>query len=195
MKSIKAKGKSDGVNDLGLSRLALVLYFFLFTFAFCLVVSAQDDPNDLAPPPLKLISKDERARLDSETDVKSRTKLELEMMNLRLAEAEKLNASENYDGVFRELGAFHGLMDDGLDYLIKRDTGSGKVLDNFKRLEIALRGFGPRLEVIRRDLPIKYEDYLRRLIKYVRDARSKAIDPQFGYTVLPGQKSEQYLYL
>lgn len=194
MKRQNVKRKSEEVNGFAFSRIAFAIYFCVFTFSFLLTplsAAAQDDPTDLAPPPLKLISKVERARLDSETDMKSRTKLELEMMNIRLAEAEKLNSSEDYDGVFRELGVFHGLMDDGLDYLLKRDSGSGKVLDNFKRLEIGLRAFGPRLEVIRRDLPIKYEDYLRRLIKYVRDARSKAIDPQFGDTVLPGQKSDQ----
>ena len=165
--------------------------FCLFTFTFCLSVSAQSDPQDVAPPPLKIISKDEHMRLNGETDLKLRTKLALEMMNLRLAAAEKLHAGEDYDGVFRELGAFNGLMDDGLDYLLKRDTGSVKVLDNFKRLEIGLRGFGPRLESIRREVPLRYEDYLRKLIQYVRDARSKAIDPQFGDTVLPKNKTSQ----
>ena len=150
---------------------------------------AQDDQPDLAPPPLKVISKDERTRLDGETDVKSRTKLALEMMNFRLAAAERLGTGEDYDGVFRELGIFHALMDNSLDYLLKRDAGSGKVLDNFKRLEIGLRAFGPRLETLRRDVPLRYEDYLRRLIKYVRDARSKAIDPQFADTVLPKTKT------
>lgn len=185
MKSEKAKGKSEGV-----SHFALAFYICLFTFAFSLSsVSAQDDPEEIAPPPLKLISKDERSRLDAESDLKSRTKLALEMMNTRLAAAENLHTGEDYDSLFRELGAFQGLMDNSLDYLLKRDTGSGKVLDNFKRLEIGLRGFAPRLETIRRDLPIRYEDYLRKLIKYVRDARSKAIDPQFADTVLPRQKS------
>ena len=196
MKRKKVKGKSEGVNGFAFSRFAMVSYFCLFTLAFLLTLltplsaAAQDD-QDVAPPPLKLISKDERSRLDGVTDLKLRTKLELDMMNNRLMTAEKLHSSEDYDGVFHELGSFQGLMDDNLDYLLKRDTGNGKVLDNFKRLEIALRGFGPRLEIIRRDLPPRYEDYLRRLIKYVRDARSKAIDPQFGDTVVPQKKSDQ----
>src|SRR5438445_10150953 len=134
-----------------------VLFFSLFTFNFSLLTaSAQDDPQDIAPPPITAMSKDERSRLEGETDLKLRTKLELGMMNDRLMAAEKLHSSEDYDGLFRELGAFQGLMDNGLDYLLKHDTGSGKVLDNFKRLEIGLRGFGPRLEMIRRELPIRY---------------------------------------
>ena len=189
MKSEKLKVKSFGRFGRSMRNILAVLFFSLFTFHFSLLTAAaQDDQQDLAPPPLKVISKDERSRLDIETDIKSRTKLALQMMNDRLAAAEKLDVNEDFEGVFRELGVFNGLMDNGLDYLLKRDTGSGKVLDNFKRLEIGLRGFGPRLETIRRDIPPRYEDYLRKLIKYVRDARSKAIDPQFADTVLPRQK-------
>ncbi len=186
------KVKSFEITRLATRSVRVILYFSLFTFSFSLLsVYAQDDPQDIAPPPLKLVSKVERSRLDGETDLKLRTKLELAMMNDRLMAAEKLHSTEDYDGVFHELGFFQGLMDDSLDYLLKRNTGNGKILDNFKRLEIGLRGFGPRLEIIRRDLPPRYEDYLRRLIKYVRDARSKAIEPQFGDTAVPKAKTSQ----
>ncbi|MEK7855704.1 MAG: hypothetical protein AAB288_06415, partial [Acidobacteriota bacterium] len=61
----------------------------------------------------------------------------------------------------------------------------GKVLNNFKRLEIGLRQFRPRLELIRRGIPSEYEPYLRSLIQYVRDARAKAVEPLFGDSVVP----------
>jgi len=111
-------------------------------------------------------------------------------MGARLTEAERLNSTGDFDGMFRELGGFHGLMDNSLGYLQERDVGSGKVLDNFKRIEIGLRGFAPRIEAIRRDLPLRYEGYLNKLLKYVRDARSKAIEPLFADTVLPERKPD-----
>jgi hypothetical protein len=105
-------------------------------------------------------------------------------MEIRLKKAEELNAQGKYSEMFQELGDFHALVDKTLEYLDQNDTGKGKVLNNFKRVEMNLREFLPRLELIRRDLPAKYEFYVRSLAKYVREARSKAIDPLFGNTVI-----------
>jgi hypothetical protein len=180
----KAKGKSRKGPAI-FQRSAALSYFLLFTFYFLLTpVSAQDDPTDLAPPPLKLISKTEMAQLEAESEIKPRTKLTLDLMDARLVTAERLNVGGDYDGVFRELGAFHGLMDNCILYLQQHDKGRGKVLDNFKRIELRLRAFMPRLEAIRRDLPLRYEEYVRKLTRYVRDARSSAIEPMFADTVL-----------
>ncbi|CAN5442195.1 hypothetical protein BH10ACI2_BH10ACI2_19700 [soil metagenome] len=165
-----------------------------FAFAFSLLafgllltnsVSAQGDQNDVAPPPTRIIPKEDLIKLDTETDVKSRTKLALEMMSNRITAAEKFNTAEDFPGVFRELGVFHGLMDNSLDYLNRKNSNNGKVLDNFKRLEIGLRGFGPRIEGIYRDLPHRFEEYVRKLLKYIRDARTKATDPLFSDSVMP----------
>ena len=57
--------------------------------------------------------------------------------------------------------------------------------------EIGLREFPPRLEAIRRDLPLEYEDYVRRLIRYLRQARTIATEPLFGDTVLPEQEQNK----
>jgi hypothetical protein len=86
--------------------------------------------------------------------------------------------------MFGELGAFHALVDKTLDYLDRNDNGGGKVLNNFKRVEMTLRAFLPRLEVIRRDLPERFEPYVRDLAKSVRKARSRAVDPLFSDTVV-----------
>ncbi len=171
-------------------RRAAILFFSLFTIHYSLLtaISAQDEQTELAPPPLRTITKDEKVRLGNESDLKAHTKLSIELMNERLSQAEQLNTATNYDGVFRELGGFQGILDYTLDFLEKSDANNGKVLDNFKRFEIGLRGFVPRLETIRRDLPLRYEDYVHKLIKYVRESRSKAIEPQFGNSVIPGQK-------
>ena len=167
----------------------IFIYLSLFTFHFSLLtINAQDDPTDLAPPPLRTVSKDEKALLNEQSDIKVHTKLALAMMNSRLTHAEILNTNSDFEGMFRELGGFHGLLDNTLDFLGKHDTNSGKVLDNYKRLEIGLRAFTPRLEAIRRDLSLRYEDYVRQLVKYVREARTRAVEPLFSDTVVPVRK-------
>lgn len=187
-----AKGKKNCGLTLSVCRSGSI--FFLFTFAFCLLhfsVSAQDDPSDGAPPPLRMISKAERASLDGESDVKDRTKLALQMMDTRLDSAEKYSAGHDLDAMYKELGEFQGLVGYAFDFLKKLDPENGKVIDNFKRLEIALRGFMPRLETIRRDVPTAYDPYLLSLIRFLRDTRAKAIDPMFSDTVVPEKKDNE----
>lgn len=198
----KVKGKVSG--DLGFARpnafIAKIRPFsllpfsiFLFTFSFLLFSApalAQDDPpEDQAPPPLRRLSESERTQLNSQTDVKKRTKLGLDLMELRIRSSEITSVQKDFDSMYKDLGGFHALMDDTLAFLNKSDQDSNKVLNNFKKLEIGLRKFPPRLEVIRRDLPIKYEYYVRILIKYIRDARAKAIEPLFDDTVIPKKKN------
>lgn len=169
-----------------------VFCFLLLTFHFSLftTVSAQDDPPEIAPPPLKIVSKAERSRLDAKiAELKDRTKLSLELMDLRLDAAEKFAGGQQFEAMFAELGSFQALMDDSLDYLNRRHTGSDKkVLDNFKRIEIGLRAFTPRIETIRRELPLRYDDYVRKLMKFVRDARTKATEPLFSDSVVPTRR-------
>ena len=185
----KVKGKSLTKSGSTVGRIALIPYFFLFTFAFLLsTASAQDDLPDTVPPPLIIVSKQERTSLDAQTDVKARTKLALELMQARFAAAERLNSGADFDGMFRELGGFHGLLDNTLDFLLRSDKNNNKVLNNFKRLEIGLRGFTPRLETIRRELPQRYEEYVGNLIKHVRNARTRAVEPLFSDTVVPANR-------
>lgn len=156
---------------------------------FAINAIAQEFPADAEPPPLKVITKEEREQLYLETKVKNRTKLALELMDVRLQNAEGLFAEKKYSEMFKELGRFHALVDNALAFLVRNDRGKGKILNDYKRLEIGLRAYLPRLELIRRELPSNFEFYVRILIKSVRDARSDAVDPFFGNTVLP-QKTE-----
>src|SRR5688572_30558282 len=101
-----AKGKSvvdrSTIQFAMLGRVSFVLFLLL---AFAVISFGQgviDD--DLAPPPLKILSQDEKNRLASETEVKRRTKLALELMDARLKQAETLDAAENYDEMFVQLG-------------------------------------------------------------------------------------------
>lgn len=158
--------------------------------AMSIAVAAQNPviDDDIAPPPLKIISQAEKDKLAAQTEVKSRTKLALELMDLRLKQAEAFDAADDHDKMFVELGAFHGLMDNMMEFLDKSDKDSKRVLNNFKRFEIGLRTFTPRLELIRRDLPIRYERYVRNLVKNLRAARARAIEPLFDDTVVPDKK-------
>lgn len=169
--------------------------FFCCLFLICFVLTAssvfaQDNLNEV-PPPLKVLSKEEKSALEGQRDVKKRTILTLDLMDARLVKAESFKTKEEYRQMFEALGGFHALMDNTLDYLKRNNTGSGKVLNNFKRIEISLRKNINRLELIRRDLPPEYDPYVKRLVKYVREGRSKAVEPLFGETVLNDNDNEK----
>ena len=165
--------------------LLFTFYFLLFTF----VAFGQDDepPADVAPPPLKLISKDEKKLLDAQNDVKRRVKLSLELMDARLLKAEKLRTEESFSETLVELAGFHAILDNTLSFLFKNDFGD-KIDKRFITFEIYLRKQIPRLEVIRRELPSRYGYHVGKIMKAVREARAKAVEPLFSDTVVPDKK-------
>ncbi len=158
------------------------------------LAAAQDEiPPDAAPPPAKFLSSEEVRLLETDNkDIKKRTKTLLQLMDNRLKAAESSAENQQFDTMFAELGGFHGLMDNAMDFLAasggKSKKVPKKVLENYKRFEIALRGFAPRLELIRRNAPSTHEFYVRTLLKQLRDARTKATDPFYGDTVLSDGK-------
>ena len=149
--------------------------------AFAVPCVAQQMELDRVPPPLKSVSQAEHARLDSIRDAKKRTETTLELMAARLTRAEAFLAQDKNDEMHKELGGFAGLMDNILTFLTHQPD---RRLSSFKRLEIGLRRFPPRLEMVRRGSPIDYEPYVRSLLRAVRDARAKAVEPLFGETVM-----------
>lgn len=171
----------------GASGLLLRALFILFLGLFVDVTntfSQTDDDQDLSPPPLKTISKAERESLDNQKGVKDRTKVALALMDLRIKAAAKFNDDGDLEKAFAELGVFHAMMDDMLQYLETSNAKRGRILDNFKRFEIGLRRFTPALELIRREMPLTHEFYVRSLLRQLRDTRTKATEPLFGNTVL-----------
>jgi hypothetical protein len=152
--------------------------------------AAQETPPaaDTIPPPLKHLSKSERSQLDAETDVKKRTVLALGLMEGRLSESERLTSEDKFDEMYLELGGFHAIMDDTLKFLVRKNPDDNKTLNNLKRYEIGLRSFIPRLEKIRSQLPSNYDPYVKALVKYIIEAREKALSPFFGTNVVPDEK-------
>ena len=182
------KSEAGEISKTSLFSLKTRFMFLLFTFVICLsstIYAQQEQLPDDAPPPLKIISKNEKNQLEAETNVKKHTTLALELMDTRITNAEGFSTQKEFEKMFGELGSFQALVDTTLNYLNKHDTEGGKVLNNFKRLEMSLRKYSPRLEIIRREVPNKYEPYLRNLIMDLRQARSKAIEPLFDNSIVP----------
>ena len=166
--------------------------FLILAFAFCFSTPAfaqEIETDDIAPPPLKILSKSEKKQLEDVSDIKKRTILALQLMELKLKKIEELDNQNEFAKMYEELGGFHALMDYTLDFLYRNNSGNTKNLSNFKRYEMGLRAFPPRIEIIRRELPVKYESYLRELLKFIRETRSKAVEPFFGNTVVPNANS------
>lgn len=164
-------------------RFISVVFLLCLTAAAAQTAAAQDtDKVGSALPPLKFMSDGERKQLDAESDIKDRTQLALDLMDKRLTNAETKFGEADFEQMYAELGSFNALMDDTLRFLdIQfRRARKGKVLDNYKRFEIGLRRLAPRIQLLRRELPVKYDPYVKDLVRYVRDAREKAVEPFFG---------------
>jgi len=158
-------------------------------FAACVIIvllsfvgadAQQDDPD--APPPPTVVSKEDKLKLEAKTNVKDRTKLALEMMDMHISAAERFGTDQNYARAYGEFGVFHGLLEHLVNFLERSDRGESKNLDEFKRLDITLRRFGPRIESVRRDMPTEYDEYMRTLLQRVRDVRSRAVDHFFDHS-------------
>jgi hypothetical protein len=158
----------------------------LFVFAFCFPASAAAQPEDSEiAPPLKSISKEEKQQLDAEMNIKKFTQLALSLMEARLKTAETQTTENNYREALDTLGGFQTLLENTLGFLSKNNPENVKVQNNLKKLELTLREQTGRLEVMRRAMPSRYGFYVQKLIRIVRDARTKAIEPLFDDTVLP----------
>jgi hypothetical protein len=184
IKKTPPKSFSSGFSS-AVKSSCFVFFLFALSFGACEAVFAQQQSFvETMPPPLKILSKDEKKQLEAEANLKKRTELALGFMEIRLKNAEQLDDQNQFEKMYEELGNFHALMDYTLNFL-NRNSANRKNLNNFKRYEIGLRAFPPRLEVLRRELPIRYEPYLRELLKLIRDTRSKAVEPFFDNTVVP----------
>lgn len=177
------------------SRLKRNLCFvFLLTFVSCFLFfpssgNAQkrvddDRPKNLVPPALSILSKDEKKQLNATTKMKDRTKLALTFMDARLTRSETLTQDQKFALTLQQLGRFDAVLRDTMEFLGRNEGRKGS-LKNLKRFEMSLRKFVPRLELIRRETPDRYGYHVKQLIISVRKARTKAIAPMFGDTVLP----------
>src|SRR5688572_1174466 len=113
--------KQLALRDLGEVTIFSLRLVILLLVANCFLsaASAQDDdkPKDLVPPPLAVVSKGEKERLDAQTDVKKRTELAIELMDARLLKATEFSSKNQYKESLDELGGFQALLRNAFNFL------------------------------------------------------------------------------
>jgi hypothetical protein len=175
-----------------LSTTILVLTFVCVPSARAQSEQPTPQPTPLtAPPPLKVIIKEERAQLEQTNDQKDRLKLTIDLAAAHLTRAEQLTMQTEYEKAQEEVGMYHALIENSLDVLgaLKRD--SGKTRDLYKRLELALRAHGPRLTAMRRVTPIEFAVWIKKVEDFARDGRTEALNSFYGHTVLREPQSAE----
>lgn len=184
------RSRKAGVAGNEKSNVIFILFSLIIACGMPAAIFAQaesqilnEPPVDVAPPPLRVISPDERKTLDNESGLKKRTQISLEMMEARLINAEKYTSQDNFTQTLNNLGGFQALMENTFVYLEKNDADN-KADNRFKQLEIFLRKQVPRLETLRRVMPYRYGYYVLKLMKVVRDTRAKAVEPLFAESVV-----------
>ena len=173
-------------------------HLLLLAFVFSPAVNAQESqptpqPTPLtAPPPFKMIVKEERAALDATTnDPKKRLKLTIEFADGHLTNAEQHTTRENYEAASTEVGMYQALIENALQFLSTFKRDSNKTRDLYKRLEMALRADGPRLTAMRRSTPLEFAVWIKQVEDFARDGRTEALNSFYGHTVVREQKPDK----
>jgi hypothetical protein len=168
--------------------LMLVATVLLSAFVYLPSVRAQNPQPQAtpltAPPPLKLMSKEEKAQLDQTKDIKQRLRLTIELAGAHLGSAEKLTMQTEYDAASAEIGMYHALIEDALEQLSALKRDSNKTRDLYKRLELSLRADGPRLTSMRRVTPLEFAVWIKKVEDFARDGRTEALNSFYGHTVV-----------
>lgn len=156
-------------------------------------VRAQDnqDASQTAPPPMKVVPRDERGQLAAARDAKTRTRIGIELADSHLRRAEELSGTHRYDEAASELGSYQGVIEDALRYLDESGKDNGKTRDLYRKIEIALRTYTPRIELIRRATPYEYAVNIKEIARFTRDARGQALDAFYGDTVLRENQTQR----
>ena len=175
-------------------------HLLLLAFVFLPAVNAQESPQPTpqptpltAPPPFKMIVKEERAALDAAVnDPKKRLKLTIEFAGGHLTNAEQHTTRENYEAASTEVGMYQALIENALQFLSTFKRDSNKTRDLYKRLELSLRADGPRLTAMRRTTPLEFAVWIKKVEDFARDGRTEALNSFYGHTVVrEPQKQEK----
>jgi hypothetical protein len=174
-----------------LNAFALSSLVLLFAASPCRAQQPEVQSNT-APPPLKVISSQDRNLLNQAKDNKARVKKTIELAEAHLLKAEGHTVQEEYTAASSELGQYGALMENVLAHLAGLKSDSNKTRDMYKRVELALRAHGIRLTLIRRTTPIEYAVWIKQLEEFTRNGRTEALNSFYGHTVVRDpQKSKQ----
>ena len=177
-------------------RILISAQLVLVAFVFVPSVYAQDaqpSPTPLmAPPPFKMIVKDERVQIEAATtDASRRLKLTIQFATAHLTVAEQHTAQGNFEAAQTEVGMYHALLENARAYMITFKRDSGKTRDLYKRLELALRAHGPRLTAMRRITPLEFAVWIKQVEDYAREGRTEALNSFYGHTVISEPKKDK----
>src|ERR1041385_3344137 len=186
--------------------IVIAAHLLLLAFVFLPVVHAhesqpQEQPSPqatpqptplTAPPPFKMIVKEERAALEATADdPKKRLKLTIEFAEGHLLAAEQHTARQNYEAASTEVGMYQALIENALQFLSTFKRDSNKTRDLYKRLELALRADGPRLTAMRRTTPLEFAVWIKKVEDFARDGRTEALNSFYGHTVVKPDKPNE----
>src|SRR5689334_15876320 len=144
-----------------------------------------------APPPFKMIVKEERAQIEATDDAKKRLKLTIEFAGAHLTRAEQHTARGDFEAASAEVGMYHALIESALQFLSTFKRDSNKTRDLYKRLELALRADGPRLTAMRRITPLEFAVWIKQVEDFARDGRTEALNSFYGHTVVRDPEKTQ----
>jgi hypothetical protein len=174
-------------------RIVISAQLLLLAFVFLPAVCAQDaqpspvpSPTPLmAPPPFKMIVKDERMQIEQATkDASKRLKLTIDFAATHLGVAEQHTAQGNFEAAQSEVGMYHALIENAREFMSTFRRDSNKTRDLYKKLELALRAHGPRLTAMRRITPLEFAVWIKQVEDYARDGRTEALNSFYGHTVV-----------
>ena len=176
-------------------RIVISAHLLLMAFVFLPSVYAQDpqpSPTPLmAPPPFKMIVKEERDQIEQSTDASKRLKLTIGFLAAHLGVAEQHTAQGNFEAAQTEVGIYHGLLENVRDYMRTFKRDSNKTRDLYKRLELSLRAHGPRLTAMRRTTPLEFAVWIKQVEDYAREMRTEALNSFYGHTVVSEPKKDK----
>lgn len=161
----------------------------LVTLVLCLAPAVAYGQRELvtdltAPPPMRFVSRDERAQLSTIRDPKLRTQASLELAEGHLRHAEDATFTRSFLSASAALGRYQAVVEEALGFLVELKTDNKKMRDIFKRLEMTLRTHITRIEAIRRDTPYDYAVNVKATLEYARSARTQALNTFYSDTVV-----------
>ena len=141
-------------------------------------------PRMPAPPPMRMVSRSERSRLDEARDSKARLHATITLAEDHLTHAENLTEQKKFDEASAEVGSYLGLIGDLREYISKLNRDKTSTRDICRHLEMDVRPHIPRLAVMRRITPASYSLYIKDAEEFIKDTRAEALDSFYGHSVL-----------
>jgi len=174
-------------------RIVISAHVLLMAFVFLPSICAQDaqpSPTPLmAPPPFKMIVKEERAQIEAATrEPSKRLKLTVDFAAAHLTVAEQHTAQGNFEAAQTEVGMYHALIENIREFMSTFRRDANKTRDLYKKLELALRAHGPRLTAMRRTTPLEFAIWIKQVEDYAREGRTEALNSFYGHTVVSEPK-------